>query len=190
MKLLKLQNDGQKRTKCAKTMAKKLACSAVLASILATSASAIGIGSFKINPDFGVSLGGNSHKHNVLDNAFLAGGYARLWMGGKGLTIAPMVKYNYIFGKNGANGFGNLQAGGLIGYSILRLTPYVGGSYSRFDKIGYEDTAAINYGIYFDIPVVPLSVGLDVSSQNPKIVGSNSRSGWQHQIALTLGLIF
>ncbi|MGX2973042.1 hypothetical protein [Helicobacter sp. T3_23-1059] len=190
MRLLDLQKYAQKCAKNAtKTMAKTLACSAVLAGVLSTNASAIGIGSFKINPDFGVSAGVNAHDGSVLNNAFLLGGYARVWMGGKGLTFAPMVKYNYVFGKDNVSGFGNLQAGGVIGYNILRLTPYIGGSYSRFDKIGYEDTAAINYGINFDIPVLPLSVGLDASSQNPKIIGS-ARAGWQHQIAVTLGFYF
>lgn len=172
----------------AKRFGKYLACSTLLAGMLTNSASALGIGSFKINPDIGVSAGANVHDGSALNNAFLLGGYARLWLGGS-LTIAPMVKYNYVFDKNKANGFGNLQVGGLLGYRVWRFIPYIGGSYSRFDKIGYEDTAAINYGINFDIPVLPLSVGLDVSSQNPKVIGS-VRGGWQHQVAVTLGLYF
>ena len=178
----------QNINKGAKRFAKSLACSALLAGMLTNGASALGVGSFKINPDIGVSAGANVHDGSALNNAFLLGGYARLWLGGSP-TIAPMVKYNYVFDKNKANGFGNLQVGGLLGYRIWRFIPYVGGSYSRFDKIGYEDTAAINYGINFDIPVLPLSVGLDVSSQNPKVIGS-VRGGWQHQVAVTVGLYF
>ena len=169
-------------------IAKSVACSALLAGMLTNSASALGIGSFKINPDIGISMGVNSHNGSALNNAFLLGGYARLWLGGS-LTIAPMIKYNYVFGKSNVNGFGNLQVGGLIGYRVWKFIPYIGGSYSHFDKIGYEDTAAINYGINFDVPVIPLSVGLDISSQNPKIAG-NLHSGWQHQVAVTLGLYF
>ena len=167
---------------------KSVACSALLAGMFASNVGAINIGGLKINPDIGVSMGVNSHNGSALNNAFLLGGYARVWIGGD-FTFAPIIKYNYVFGKNNANGFGNLQVGGLLGYRVWKFIPYIGGSYSHFDKIGYEDTAAINYGINFDVPVIPLSVGLDISSQNPKITG-NLHSGWQHQVAVTLGLYF
>lgn len=161
---------------------KKLAAFALLCSMISSSF-AIGIGNFKINPEAGASFGLEARKQA------LVGGYARIWLFGDGLTIAPMVKYNYMFGEGDNKGWSNVQAGGLVGYRIFRFTPYIGASYSGFSNAGYADTTALNYGIYFDIPIVPISVGIDASWQNPKIIGIDSRSS-QHQVALTLGLIF
>ena len=152
---------------------------------LVTSSFAIGVGKFKVNPEIGGSVGLSTRTDTMF-----AGGYARVWLGGDGLTIAPMFKYNYIFGPENTDGFSIIQAGGLIGYRILRFTPYIGASYSLFqDRIGLNDTTALNYGVYFDIPLLPLSVGFDASWQKPKIVGTDSRVS-QHQFAITLGLIF
>lgn len=167
---------------------KKLAALALLCS-MATSSFAIGIGNFKINPELGASFGGSTYGGVERGSV---GGYARVWLFGDGLTIAPMYKYTYTFHPDSDIhnvGYSNHQAGGLVGYRIFRFTPYVGASYSGFSDVGFADTTALNYGIYFDIPVVPLSIGIDATWQNPKIMGTDSRSS-QHQFALTLGLIF
>lgn len=162
---------------------KKLVAVALLCGLVSSSF-AIGIGEFKINPEAGISYGVATPS-----NTSALGGYARVWLFGDGLTIAPNVKYNYMFGKGDNKGWSNVQAGGLIGYRIFRFTPYVGASYSGFSNAGYADTTALNYGIYFDIPILPFSVGLDASWQQPKVLGTDVRQS-QHQIALTLGLIF
>lgn len=162
---------------------KRLVALALLCGLVSSSF-AIGIGKFKINPEAGVSYGmATPSKTSDL------GGYARIWLGGNGFIVAPMVKYNYIFGVDEQKGFANIQAGGLMGYRIFRFTPYIGASYSGFKDAGYADTTALNYGIYFDIPILPLSIGIDASWQKPKILGTDIRQS-QHQVALTLGLIF
>lgn len=152
---------------------------------LLTSASAIGIGNFKINPEIGASFGTSTGKDN-----YTLGGYARVWLFGSGFTIAPFYKYNYVFNSNEfTKGYSNQQAGGLIGYKFLGILPYIGGSYSAFSTSAYENTGALNYGILWDLPIVPISIGIDASWQQPKITGTGSRHS-QNQVAITLGLIF
>ncbi|SQB98332.1 outer membrane protein [Helicobacter fennelliae] len=151
---------------------------------LASSAFAIGVGKFKINPEIGASFGTATNT-----DTFLVGGFGRVWLGGSGVTIAPQFKYNYIMGQNDLKGFSNIQVGGLLGYKLWRFTPYIGGSWSNFGNIALNNTAALNYGVTFDIPILPLSIGLDASWQNPKIAGTDIRQS-QHQIALTLALYF
>lgn len=162
---------------------KKLAA-LLIACGLASQSFAIGIGGFKINPEIGASVGTNTFSETML-----AGGYGRVWLVLGGLSLAPVVKYNYTLGPDNLDGFSNIQAGGLLGYRIFRFTPYVGASYSNFSKNTFEDTTALNYGIFFDIPILPLSVGFDASWQQPKYKGTDIRRD-QHQFAVTLGLIF
>lgn len=156
----------------------------IIAFGIVTNVFAIGVGKLKINPEVGVSLGTSTPS-----DTFLVGGYGRVWLGGDGLTIAPQFKYNYVSGENSNKGFSNMQIGGLLGYRIFRFTPYIGVSYSDFDGINLASTTALNYGVYFDIPILPLSVGIDASYQNPKITHTNSRQA-QHQFAVTIALIF
>lgn len=162
---------------------KKLAAFTLLCGLVSSSF-AIGVGKFKVNPEAGISYG-----LATPTNTSALGGYARVWLGGSGLTIAPVLKYHYIFGPGEAKGFSNTQAGALLGYRIFYFTPYVGVSYSSFKDAGFADTTALNYGIYFDVPILPFSLGIDATWQQPRIFGTNVRQS-QSQIAFTLGIIF
>lgn len=97
---MKQQYDVQKSEKRSAKISvdritKSVACSALLAGMFASNVGAINIGGLKINPDIGVSMGVNSHNDSALNNAFLLGGYARVWIGGD-FTFAPIIKYNYV----------------------------------------------------------------------------------------------
>lgn len=148
---------------------------------------AIELGSMFIMPEVGGSVG-----FNIADReepATPVGGYARLWVGGYHVAISPLFKYNYMIGKNGAKGYTNMQVGGVVGVKIWHFMPYVGASHSSYGGIGLDSAVALNYGVNFKIPVIPMSVGFDASWQNPKsTITSNTIN--QHQFAITLGLMF
>ncbi len=155
--------------------------------LFSSSVFGFGVGSFQISPE----VGGNISWQDTSNTTFTYGGYARVWFGVSRILIAPQFKYDVMYQSKGSN-YDNLQAGGLLGFDVpvLPLVLYVGASYSKFYSIGLEDTAAFNYGIKMDIPLIPfLTIGLDGVYQAPKIAGSGSRYGI-NRIGLTLGLAF
>lgn len=89
------------------------------------------------------------------------------------------------------NTYTNLQYGALIGFDIplIGLLPYAGASFSQFtSNSAFEHTFAVNYGIKFGIPFIPLlTLGIDGSFQNPKIKNTDSRL-IINRIAMTIGI--
>lgn len=150
---------------------KKLALVLLLCS---SSLFAIGLGNYRVSPEFGVNLSYQKETRN----AFTYGGYARIWLGVSRIVIAPQFKYDVITKSNNVStAYKNMQIGGLLGFDVpvLPLLPYIGISYSNFRGINLDDTYAINYGVRIGVPLVPLLfVGIDGSWQNPKIIGGGS----------------
>lgn len=164
---------------------KKLA----LALLLCTSSLfGIGLGSYRISPEFGINL---SYQKEI-KNSFTYGGYARLWLGFSRIVIAPQFKYDVITQSNNISAaYKNMQIGGLLGFDvpILPLLPYIGASYSSFQGINLESTYSFNYGVRIGIPLVPLLfVGIDGSWQKPKVVGGTSYN--MNRIGATIGIEF
>lgn len=185
-------------------MALLLACSSVFA---------IDLGLFTLDTEFGGNVSYSKMKLNVdgegtysNDKKLTYGAYGRVWLGAMGILVAPQVKWDYINSDIKVNGdktldftLQNLQYGGVLGYRIpfINLTPYVGASYSQFLKgdIGgakLENTYAINFGVMWKIPFVPLSVGFDGSYQKPKFKDNLGKAKDLEILTLgaTLGLIF
>ncbi|PAF51008.1 hypothetical protein [Helicobacter sp. 13S00477-4] len=153
--------------------------------IATTSLFGIGIGNYQVSPEIGANLSYQNGKNN-----FTYGGYARIWLGVSRIVFAPQFKYDVIAKHNNDYSYKNIQAGGLIGFDIpiLPITPYIGASYSTFDGVGLSDTAAFNYGIKIQIPLIHITVGLDGSYQKPKIIGGGRYE--MNRIGATIGLIF
>lgn len=187
-----------------KIMALLLACS---------SAFAFDLGLFTLDTEIGGNVSYGQMKLNVEgegdfknDKKLTYGAYGRVWLGAVGILIAPQVKWDYIktdFKVDGGTTpnytLQNLQYGGVLGYRIplINLTPYVGASYSQFIKgdiagLKLENTYAINFGVTWKIPFVPLSIGFDGSYQKPKFQSSPNGPKDMEILTLgaTLGLIF
>ncbi|STQ85639.1 hypothetical protein LS73_004225 [Helicobacter muridarum] len=169
-----------------KICASGIVATALVAGSLGSSASAL--------PLIGIEAGGivsadfSDAKHYNFDKSSLSfGGYARIWLKTK-IRIAPFVKFESVSsGSLLKNRYNNIQYGAVVGYSIFGiLTPYVGGSRSTFNN-NLTDTWALNYGLHFTLPLVPLAIGLDGSYQKPKLDGYNMNI---HRIGLTLALQF
>lgn len=159
---------------------------------------AIDLGVLLISPEVGATLsyskikGTNTPVHFKNDNTFSPGAYARLWVGVAGLMIAPQVKYDYlrstfssdqISQKSPKYNIHNIQYGGVLGYRIpfIKLTPFVGASYSTFkgklSDISFKETYAINFGVRWEIPFIPLlTLGFEGSWQKPKLNGAEGKA--------------
>lgn len=185
-----------KTTKCIKAV--------VLASVLvASSAQALPFISPEIGGMVGTSFDSVKTQRIDSDTTITYGAYARLWLKPGSFRIAPFIKWENVTGftKNNAGNQilgavlgqpsirnNNLQYGAVIGLEFFYLTPYVGVAYSQFTDPSIADTWALNYGLKFKIPVVPLAIGLDASWQKPKVL--NSADVDMHRVSLTLGLQF
>lgn len=180
-----------KVTKCVKA--------AVLASVLAAgSAQALPF----ISPEVGGIVGTSfdAVKSGTIggDTNITYGAYARLWLKPGSFRIAPFVKWENITGFttnnavntiiNGGDRNNNLQYGAVLGLEFFYLTPYVGVAYSQFTNEAIANTWALNYGLKFKIPVIPLAIGIDASWQKPKVL--NTFEVDMHRIGVTLGLHF
>lgn len=189
-------------------MKKILASVTVVATLFATSLSAIDLGLFKISPEIGGSVGykktdltlkdvvkANGDVANLIGKDNLVyGAYGRLWLGVFGVMIAPQVKWEQLpldFGMDEKSKINNLQYGGIFGFEIpmINLTPYIGASYSTFNK-DLDNTWALNFGAKIDIPFTFLTLGIDGSWQKPKIQSSNGSSMELLTVSATLGLAF
>lgn len=153
----------------------------------------------------GISTNGLSLKNENISNTKLAyGGYARVWLGPM-IKIAPFVKYEGAVGIGSAQlslnkdvstsfvSYQNMQYGGLLGIRIpvIGLVPYAGASYSQFmNSPDLENTVAFNYGIKWEIPLIPaLTIGLDGSYQKPKVLKTDARANI-NRLQFTIGLEF
>lgn len=189
-------------------MKKILASVTVVATLFATSLSAIDLGLFKISPEIGGSVGYKKTDLTLKDavatkgditnlvgkDNLVYGAYGRLWLGVFGVMIAPQVKWEQLpldFGELGKEKVSNLQYGGIFGFEIpmINLTPYIGASYSTFNK-EFTSTLAFNFGAKIDIPFTFLTLGVDGSWQKPKIQSSNGSSMELLTVSATLGLAF
>lgn len=146
-----------------------------------SSASAIELAGITVSPEIGANLG-----YQDTNDSYTYGGYGRVWLGGTHLLIAPQVKYDVIGLKNS---YENLQVGGVLGIQFIGITIYGGASWSTFYSVNAMDTYAINYGVKFDIPLIPfLTIGLDASWQRPTLTTGDSTT--MNRVGATIGLAF
>lgn len=136
-------------------------------------------------PFIGIEGGGivSTELKSGQDMKFSYGAYGRLWIK-LPIRLAPFVKWEVI----GDKFLYNLQYGGVVGYALFgMLTPYVGASYSTFNR-DFQNTWAINYGLHFTIPLVPLAVSFDGSWQELKPFTGGKIS--TNRIGVLIGLQF
>ena len=180
-----------KTTKCIKA--------AVLASFLAAgSAQALPFISPEVGGMVGTSFDNAKGWKFDDDTNITYGAYARLWLKPGSFRIAPFIKWENITGfsrsnlvntlLSGGDRNNNLQYGAVVGLEFFYLTPYVGVAYSQFTDSTISNTWALNYGLKFKIPVLPLAVGIDASWQKPKVL--NTVEVDMHRVSVTLGLHF
>ena len=157
-----------------------------------------------VSPEVGGMLGTSidSVKSRTFngDTKFTYGAYARLWLKPGLFRIAPFIKWENITGysKNnvipqvvmgGVDRISNLQYGAVAGLELFYFTPYVGVAYSQFTGAAISNTWALNYGLKFKIPVIPLAIGIDASWQNPRLL-NYAGSDMINRVSLTLGFEF
>lgn len=155
-----------------------------------------------ISPEVGGMVGtsfDNAKNMKFDDNTnFTYGAYGRLWLKPGSFRIAPFVKWENLTGFKQDNALGailsggdrnnNIQYGAVAGFEFFYLTPYIGAAYSQFTGSTISDTWALNYGLKFKIPILPLAIGIDASWQKPKLFNSVEMD--MHRISLTFGLHF
>ncbi|RDU68890.1 hypothetical protein CQA62_04595 [Helicobacter cholecystus] len=184
-----------------KIIALLLACNCVFA---------FDLGLFTLDTEIGGNANYTSLKTNIQDKKYKNtkhlnyGAYGRIWLGVAGLMIAPQVKWNYLSTNINTDPetkikFHNMQYGAVLGYKIpfINITPYAGVSYSDFisqDLFNQKlkSTYAINFGINWKIPFLPLAIGFDGSYQKPKFQDNNQGAKKIEILTLggTLSLIF
>lgn len=185
-----------------KIMALLLACS---------SAFAFDLGLFTFDTEIGGNFNYTQMKADANgktlknDKHLTYGAYGRVWLGIAGFMIAPQVKWDYLKtdlkvagDKNLDFTLQNMQYGAVLGYRIpwINLTPYVGVSYSDFikgDIAGYklDNTYAVNFGVNWKLPFLPLTLGFDGSYQKPKFKTNDKIKDMEIiTLGATLGLIF
>lgn len=183
-----------KTTKCIKV--------AVLASLLlASSSQALPL----ISTEFGGMLGTSFDRAKDLnvdgDTNLTYGAYARVWLKPGSVRIAPFIKWENLTGfsqntvndalinlmLDNGNRSNNLQYGAVVGFEFFYFTPYAGISYSQFTDAAISNTWALNYGLKFDVPLFPITVGVDASWQKPKV---KDLLVDMYRVNLTVGLQF
>lgn len=152
---------------------KKILCSLMLVAGLGTQAHAVGVAGLEISPEIGFA-GGSLKAGSAKASAY--GAFGRIWLGAAGFVVAPQVKYDSL--KFSSGKFSNTQYGLSVGYNIglviAKLTPYLGVNYSSFNK-GYKSTMAYNAGLKLKFDLLPISLGILYTWQNPEVdSGSNA----------------
>lgn len=153
---------------------------------------AVSIAGFEISPEFGLAAG--KIKAETKEDSSIAiesyGAFGRVWLGAFDLVVAPQVKYD--FNGSGKDKFRNLQYGVSAGYNIgliiARLTPYVGINHSSFNDI-FKDTTSYNAGLKLKFDLLPISLGLLYTYQNPEFEASKA-SQKMHNVQALIGLHF
>ncbi len=155
-----------------------------------------------VSPEVGGMIGtsfDNAKGFNINSDTNLTyGAFARLWLKPGSFRVAPFVKWENISEASFANHFkdiitnedsrnNNMQYGVLLGLEFFYLTPYVGAAYSHFTDTHFSSTWALNYGLKFKIPILPLAIGIDASWQKPKLSGVEIE---MHRVSATLSLHF
>lgn len=141
----------------------------------------------------GASVGESFHKVANLDfsnKRFSYGLYSRVLFDLKLIELGLYAKYSildslgtnrtdnlmYLY-TNGYERNHNLQYGALLGLNIPVVKPYAGFGYSNYFQSPYADGWEVQYGVRFVIPVLPLSLGVDISQpldkRNPLIINAN-----------------
>lgn len=171
---------------------KKYLLSLLFAAGFGANAFAVSIAGFEISPEFGFAAG--KIKAETKEDSSIAidsyGAFGRVWLGAFDLVVAPQVKYD--FNKGDGAKFRNLQYGVSAGYNIgliiARLTPYVGVNHSSFSDI-FKDTTSYNAGLKLKFDLLPISLGLLYTYQNPEFRGSTETQK-MHNIQALIGLHF
>ncbi|RDU66234.1 hypothetical protein CQA53_04275 [Helicobacter didelphidarum] len=158
----------------------------ILASILGVGVSNAAIISAEIGGSFSASMG-NVKAFNLDDKAVFSGGaYARVWLKPSILRIGGFFKWESIGSLEQTSRWNNFQYGGLLGFEMARITPYIGIAYSHFTNIAFNPTWALNYGVKFSLPF-HITLGIEGSYQEPRMSGVKVET---HRIGATLGLEF
>ncbi|WP_104743038.1 hypothetical protein [Helicobacter cinaedi] len=171
---------------------KKYLLSLLFAAGFGANAFAVSIAGFEISPEFGLAAGGGKAQSKIggSDTGSSYGVFGRVWLGAFDLVVAPQVKYD--FNSSGKDKFKNLQYGVSAGYNIgliiARLTPYVGVNHSSFSDI-FKDTTSYNAGLKLKFDLLPISLGLLYTYQNPEFRGS-TETQTMHNIQALIGLHF
>lgn len=169
---------------------KKLLLSLVCAISLGGSAFGASIAGFEISPEIGAAAGQTKvGKDNVGYSDY--GVFGRVWLGAFDLVVAPQFKYD--FNSHSGVKFRNLQYGVSAGYNIglivARLTPYVGINRSSFNT-GFKDTTSYNAGLKLKFDLIPISLGLLYTYQNPEIDSAIGGKQKMQTIQALVGLHF
>lgn len=137
----------------------------LLTAMLCSLSFGIRLGGFELTPELGagvqkVNVNGESH--------YDWSAYGRVWVGVLNFSIAPQFKYTSI--NDSKHKIKNTQIGLSAGYTLdlalLYATPYIGASYSNFNKY-YDDTFAYNAGLRVKPAILPFSVGVEYEYQKP-----------------------
>ncbi|TLD96096.1 hypothetical protein LS71_007590 [Helicobacter jaachi] len=172
---------------------KKYLLSLLCAATLGANAYAVGLMGFEVSPEIGLAAGQTKASTNANDVTFTDyGAFGRIWLGALDFVVAPQVKYDFNRHSASDTTFKNLQyglsAGFNIGLIIARLTPYVGVNYSSFDK-SFKDTTSYNAGLKLKFDLIPISLGLLYTYQNPEFKVVDEKQKMQSIQAL-IGLHF
>ncbi|RAX57506.1 hypothetical protein CCZ01_05850 [Helicobacter monodelphidis] len=155
---------------------------------------AVEIAGFEFSPEFGGSFGvmENDWKDRGSPNQQgYFGAYGRVWLGVAGISVAPIVQYQFL-DDNSRTALRNLNIGGQLGgridLAILSLTPYVGIAHSSFNR-SFEDTQMYSVGLKLKPSLIPLATSLQYTYQKPQYK-SNDNKVKMDAIQLMLGLHF
>ncbi|CAM3333573.1 hypothetical protein [Helicobacter labetoulli] len=171
---------------------KKYMLSLLVAAGFGANAFAVSIAGFEISPELGLAAGkikAQTKEDSSIDiNSY--GVFGSVWLGAFGLVVAPQVKYD--FNKGDGTKFRNLQYGVSAGYNIgliiARLTPYVGVNRSSFSDY-FKDTTSYNAGLKLKFDLLPISLGLLYTYQNPEFKTIDAKQK-MHNIQALIGLHF
>lgn len=140
-----------------------------------TSAFALGLGSYQVTPEVGVSLS----KQNTNETRFNYGAYGRAWLGASRFIFGPNVIYDVMLPKaSNAHSYKNLQIGAVLGFDfpVLPVVPYIGVNFSKFIGVLLNNTISVNLGAKIDVPVIPfLTIGLEGTFQRARKLTSHEK---------------
>lgn len=146
----------------------------------------IKLGGFELSPEVGAGVQKVTASG---DTRYDWSAYGRVWVGVANFVVAPQFKYTSM--DDGEQNVKNTQVGVSVGYSldlvVLYATPYVGLSYSNFNKY-YDDTLAYNAGVRVKPAILPFSVGVEYEYQKPN--GYWGRATKMEALRFSVGLSF
>lgn len=158
----------------------------LLTAMLCSLSFGIRLGGFELTPELGAGV----QKVDVNgESRYDWSAYGRVWVGVSNFVIAPQFKYTSI--DDSTQKIKNTQIGLSAGYTLdlvlLYATPYIGASYSNFNKY-YDDTLAYNAGLRVKPAILPFSVGVEYEYQKPN--GYFGKATKMQAVRFNVGLSF